>query len=51
MGKKRKNVQVIVVDTKSIQKEKDKPPCLGEKETYCRADFCGKDWFEQCDPD
>ena len=51
MTKRRKKVKVIIVDMEISEKERDKPTCLGEKEAYCRADFCGQEWYEQCSSD
>lgn len=51
MSKRRKEVKVIVVDTEAMQKDRDKPSCFGEKCSYCRSDFCGREWYDQCSSD
>lgn len=47
MAKRRKIVEEIIVDKVFDQEDKEIPKCLGEKESYCSPELCGK-WFEQC---
>ena len=43
---KRKEVKKIVIEERIVEEELP-PKCFGEKESYCKREYC-EEWFDKC---